>query len=101
PFSTAAEMAIVRRLCARVGWTEGFGGFGTHGGTLANLTALLTARNVAFPEIWEKGAAVAADAVALVSADSHYSLARAVGVLGLGTENLIKIPLDSRRRIRV
>ena len=100
PFSSAAEISVVKKLAAKLGWTEGFGGFGTHGGTLANMTALLTARNLKFPGVWQEGGSAIKDAVVLVSGDSHYSISRALGVMGLGTNQLIKVPLDSRRRVR-
>ena len=48
PWATAAEWAMVAELGQRIGWRPGtFAGLATHGGSLANLTALLTARNVA------------------------------------------------------
>ena len=36
----------------------------------------------------------------LVTADAHFSLRHAVRMLGLGENNLIKIPVDSERRMR-
>lgn len=100
PFVTAVEKVLVRELGARIGWRpETFAGFATHGGSLANLTALLTARNVALPRVWEQGLAAAGGAVLVTGADSHYSIARAAGVLGLGTEQVVKAELDSRRRM--
>ena len=44
PSSNAMERAIVLRLLEMVGFTSGEG-VATHGGTVGNLTALLTARN--------------------------------------------------------
>ena len=47
PWATAAEWAMVDVLGRAIGWPSGqFSGLVTHGGSLANLTALLTARNV-------------------------------------------------------
>lgn len=100
PFVTAVEKVLAERLGAKIGWPEGtFAGFATHGGSLANLTALLTARNVALPQAWEQGLATAGSPVLITGADSHYSIARAAGVLGLGTEQVVKAELDSRRRM--
>jgi L-2,4-diaminobutyrate decarboxylase len=100
PFVTAVEKVLAEKLGAKIGWTAGtFAGFATHGGSLANLTALLTARNVALPRAWEQGLATAGSPVLVTGADSHYSIARAAGVLGLGTEQVVKAELDSRRRI--
>ena len=48
PWSTAVELAMVAKLAQYLGWTEGeYAGFVTHGASMANLNALLVARNVA------------------------------------------------------
>ena len=106
PFSTAAERAVVETLGAYVPWPRGtFEGIGTHGGSLANLTGILAARNVRYPGCWERGVASVAGKgsrgrpAIVAGADSHYSVARAAGVLGLGTNQVLKAPLDARRRI--
>ena len=45
PFTTAIEHVMVDTLGQEIGWASGqFAGVATHGGSLANLTALLTAR---------------------------------------------------------
>jgi len=98
PWATAVEHALIRRLCVRVGWNpETSSGVLTHGGSLANLTALLTARNVTFPKCWEEG--VPPNAVIIAHADAHYCVTRAAGILGLGTRQIVKAKLDEYRRI--
>lgn len=100
PFVTAVEKVLSQELGARIGWSPGsFAGFATHGGSLANLTALLTARNVALPRAWEAGMAAAGSPVLVTGADSHYSIARSAGVLGLGTGQVLTASLDNRRRM--
>jgi L-2,4-diaminobutyrate decarboxylase len=44
-------------------------------------------------------AEAAPGAVLLVQSDVHYSILRASGVLGLGTGQVLKVPLDDRRRM--
>ncbi len=97
PFSSAAERVLIQELGSRLGWKEGFDGLVTHGGSAANLTAILAARTKAFPESWENG--VPPNAVVLTSQDSHYSNARAVAAVGMGASHCIKVGLDSRRRM--
>lgn len=98
PWATAVEHALVRSLCRKVGWdAEHSSGVLTHGGSLANLTALLTARNVALPDSWEDGCPE--NAVLIAQADAHYCVTRAAGLLGLGTKQVQKTPLDNRRRM--
>ncbi len=86
-------------------------GIFTTGGTTANLTALWVARNKCFPPkgeftgIEQNGfyAAMMAHnlerAVVLVSKRGHFSLRKAIGVLGLGNQNIIPIDVDDKRSI--
>jgi len=101
PWATAAEWAMVERLGEQIGWSAGeFAGLVTHGGSLANFTALLTARNVALQGCWEQGvAASAVQPVMLVQNDAHYCVARSAGMMGLGTSQVVRVGLDSRRRM--
>ncbi|PLX94052.1 MAG: putative pyridoxal-dependent aspartate 1-decarboxylase [Desulfuromonas sp.] len=83
------------------------------GGTIANLTALWVARNRLFaPQGSFRGIAqegmvralrhLDCDGVALlVSRRGHYSLGKAVDLLGIGRDNLILVETDSRNRIDV
>jgi L-2,4-diaminobutyrate decarboxylase len=85
----------------QIGWRPGeFSGLITHGGSLANYTALLTARNVTLEHAWERGIPAAGPApVIVVHQDAHYCVARSAGMLGLGTDNIVRVPLDGRRRM--
>ena len=101
PWATAVERALVNRLGEQVGWQrDSFAGVVTHGGSLGNLTGLLTARNVTLGGAWEEGLTNnAARAVIVVQADAHYSVARAAGIIGLGTQNVRRAALDERRKL--
>jgi L-2,4-diaminobutyrate decarboxylase len=99
PFAMAAERAIVQELGQLIGWGKGFDGIATGGGTLANLTAILAARNRRYGDAWEKGAPKNLRPALITSAESHYSVSRAAGVLGIGTSQVIKAPLDKKRRL--
>lgn len=96
PWSSAVERVMIDRLGRRLGLRQGFGGILTSGGSLANLTALLTARNKCHGDFWRKGALGGGQApVVLASAESHYSVQRAVGILGLGTDNCLPVPVNA------
>ncbi len=98
PWATAVEHALVRALCRKVGWdAETSTGLLTHGGSLANLTALLTARNVRLPNSWEDG--VPANAVLVTHPDAHYCVTRSAGILGLGSRQVVKVAIDPQRRM--
>ncbi len=101
PWATSVERAMIDRVGAVFGLRGGeFAGLITSGGSLANLTALLTARNVALGDAWESGlTATDPSPVLLVHADIHYGITRAAGILGIGTRNVLRVPLDDRRRM--
>lgn len=92
---------------------EGALGVFCSGGTVANITALWNARNIAFKPktgfkgVSEEGMAAALrfygyqGAAILVSQRGHYSLSKAIDVLGIGRESLISIPVDDDNRIRL
>jgi L-2,4-diaminobutyrate decarboxylase len=108
PWATAVEQAMVRKLAECIGWQgTDYAGIVTHGASLANLTALLVARNVALGESWEDGLGVLSRVPRaargtpklVVQSDAHYCIARSAGILGIGTNNVVKAPLDERRRM--
>jgi L-2,4-diaminobutyrate decarboxylase len=103
PWSTAVEQAMIAELCGQVGWGDlDCGGIVTHGASLANLTAMLVARNRACEGSWEQGVPAGGESpVIFTQADAHYCITRAGGMLGIGTERVEKIPLDERRRMDV
>lgn len=91
--STALEKIVTEYICREVGFEAG-DGFLTSGGTLANLTALLTARNkIQDLDIWKKGTGNARLAI-MVSEQAHYCVDRAVRIMGLGDQGIIKIPVN-------
>jgi len=85
----------------------------TSGGTLSNLTALMVARERAFPSdgsfpgVREAGIDKAlryygyGRGVILVSSRAHYSIRKSASVLGLGEANVLTVPVDSRHRMDV
>jgi L-2,4-diaminobutyrate decarboxylase len=101
PWATAVERTMIQRVGETCGLIPGqFAGLITNGGSLANLTALLTARNVALGDSWEGGlVGRSPPPVLLVHADVHYGITRSAGILGVGTRNVVRVPLDGRRRM--
>jgi L-2,4-diaminobutyrate decarboxylase len=109
PWATAVEQAMIDKLAGYLGWQgTDYAGVVTHGASLANLTALLVARNVALPESWESGVNSEERREArparlpprlVVQADAHYCIARSAGILGIGTDNIVRAALDERRRM--
>src|SRR3990170_4993839 len=91
PTATAIEHQLVRWFSDLVGYGAESGGTMTSGGTEANFTALLAARNHALPDAWENG--VGEDPPFIVYGEhAHYAVTRAIGQLGLGRRRGIAIP---------
>ncbi|MBX2815540.1 MAG: hypothetical protein KTR24_06075, partial [Saprospiraceae bacterium] len=88
PMANMIEHEVVDWMLDKVGWRQG-GGVLTHGGSLANLHCMLTARAAIAKEAWQQGNPQ--DLVVLAPEASHYSIARAVGIMGLGQEQVIPL----------
>jgi L-2,4-diaminobutyrate decarboxylase len=100
-----AERIMADELNQFIGWDQGsFAMVTTSGGSLANLTALLAARNREFPEIWEFGGSAHGNAglpAIAVSEEAHYSVSRAAGVMGIGEAQIVRLPVNRNQQIRV
>ena len=109
PSATAVEYTVLNWMLGKVGWRpaplpgsgSGDGAHGggvlTHGGSLANLTALAAARSHVAPDSWENG--TPGNLVVVCPAGCHYSVARAAGILGLGRNAVREAPADADGRI--
>lgn len=75
------------------------GGSFTSGGTVSNVTALTAARERALPGSRTTGV-TAGSATAYCSAEAHYSVCRAIELLGIGSDWLRPVPIDANRRMR-
>jgi L-2,4-diaminobutyrate decarboxylase len=107
PAASAIEFVLINWMLGKVGWTPQplppagpgacGGGVLTHGGSLANLTALMAARGRVDPEAWQAG--IRRDLVVLAPEACHYSIARAVGIMGMGRRALRAAPVDADERL--
>ncbi len=95
PVASILETKVIKWMCDLAGLGPRAGGTFTSGGTEATLTALLAARNALFPEAWERG--IERHPAIVCGADAHYAVARAAGVLGVGTSNLVTVPSRDHR----
>ncbi len=98
---TAIEKVVIDDLNRRLGYeVEEADGFITSGGTLANLTALLSARQAMVKEdVWENG--LQEKLGIMVSSEAHYCVDRAARIMGFGGEGVVKVPVDQEFRMRM
>jgi len=94
--SSSASCSVTWRATPAAGAEGCF----TPGGSIANLVALLLARNVAAPDSRDRGLAPARLAI-YTSAEGHYSIPKNAGILGLGRESVRRIPTDGAGRMEV
>jgi len=89
PSLSHLERSLCSWLAEAIGLPQGSAGVPASGGTLSNLTALVTARVA-------HGLQQRHDAVVIASADAHVSLAKALVVMGLPPTALCAVPVDDR-----
>ena len=110
PAAAVIERFVVNWMLDKIGWFKGSqlsdfkkiknNGVGvlTHGGSLANLTVMLAARARIAPDAWIKG--TPNDLVILAPEESHYSIARSISIIGMGSNAIIPIPVDDLNRMK-
>ena len=103
PAAAVVERVIINWMLEKIGWFQGQGladfkqmdhngaGVLTHGGSLANLTAVLAARAAFSPEAWDEG--VPPNLAMIAPKTAHYSLARAASIAGLGANAIFPAPV--------
>lgn len=88
------ELETVRWIAERVGWTEKFGGTFTSGGNEANFSGMALALAHHFPGAMDNGiASIGKQPVLFASAESHHSLDKSAGLLGIGRKALRRVPV--------
>jgi len=92
--SSAIERIVTDKLCNKIGWDDSANGILTSGGTLANLTALLTARKAkASGDVWLNGNNKQLGI--MVCEQAHYCIERAAKIMSLGESGIVKIPANA------
>jgi glutamate decarboxylase len=71
------------------------GGISQPGGSASNSTAIVVARNTLFPETKTDGNGAHRFTI-FTSAHGHYSVEKAANLFGLGSKNVISVPVDER-----
>ncbi|HIF45214.1 MAG TPA: glutamate decarboxylase [Candidatus Poseidoniales archaeon] len=98
PLATLIEQALIKRMSELVGYPDGNGTL-TTGGSNGNMLGMMCGRYRADPLGQRRGFDGTKLAV-YVSEESHYSVMMSANVLGIGFDNVIKIPCDADGRMR-
>lgn len=103
PVFTLIERECVTRAAQVMGFAadgRGYDGVFGPGGSLNNILALHLARHHRFPETAVGGNGLMPQVAVFTSAQAHYSLRKAVTLLGLGRDALVSVACDARGAMR-
>jgi len=105
PGTAYVEQVALRWLLEALGLPAGCSGAFVTGATVANLCALAAARHAVLARA---GWAVEADGLfgappitVMVGEESHPSVIKSLGLLGLGRNRVVKVPVDGQGRMRL
>ncbi|MDZ4857596.1 MAG: aminotransferase class I/II-fold pyridoxal phosphate-dependent enzyme [Candidatus Hydrogenedentes bacterium] len=90
----AMERALIKWMGGVVGLGPDCDGVLTSGGSIGNMTAMLAMRRVMLEKFGDVKPAI------LVSDQAHYSVKRAVKIMGWGEEAAVSVPSDDEFRMR-
>ncbi len=93
------EREVLERMTNKAGFSEGEGIF-VPGGSMANMVAMVIARNEAVVGIRELGVG-ASSLVAYTSDHGHYSIRKNAGLVGIGRSNVKEVATDDCGRMDV
>ena len=94
PGAVRIENQLIRWMCEMIGYPEDSLGNLASGGSIANLTAIVTARD--FHNIKSKDIE---NAVIYLTAQVHHCVHKAIRIAGLGEAQVRHIPMDNRFRM--
>jgi aromatic-L-amino-acid/L-tryptophan decarboxylase len=103
PAASVIERKVISWLGSLFGYPHTARGILTSGGSMANLMALSVAMHDKAPaDLRNAGlSALASPLVVYASAEAHRSVEKGAAILGLGLNNVRKIPVDSDFQLRV
>ena len=88
------ELEVLDRMAQKVGFRDGEGTF-VPGGSIANLVAMIIARNQADPGARDEGVSCKR-LTAYTSDQSHYSIRKNAGLIGIGRDSVRKVSTDAQ-----
>jgi glutamate/tyrosine decarboxylase-like PLP-dependent enzyme len=95
------EHLVIDWLKSMIGYPQTAAGILVSGGSMANFSALTAARTAVDPHIAHTGTRRGGPLQVYVSGETHFSIAKAARLLGIGSENVQTIPTDAALRMDV
>ena len=100
PVSTIIEKYLIETMLHLVGFQWGEWQM-TTGSSNANMIALMISRNLYGEKVKKTGIYNQKKLIVFVNEESHYSFDKAVNILWLGSDNLVKIPVNSNGSMNI
>lgn len=96
---SSIEVEVIHALGAQLGWSvDNRYGVTVPGGSAANFMAMHCAREYRIPNSKKYGMKNSNFKI-FVSDEAHYSFKKGAAVLGIGTENIVSVPVDSNGKM--
>jgi len=106
PIASIVEQKLIRWLCSESGLPKTADGTFTTGGSQSNYMGLLLARDAALQKHWDWSAQRAGlppearRLRILCSEVAHFTVEKSAAQLGLGTDSVVRVPVDDNFRLR-
>lgn len=105
PAATEIEVDVINHLCSLYGYGKDSDGVFTSGGSQSNQTAIILGRDwfcneVLNHDVKKYGLPENYRKLRMYTSEiSHFSMEKSAHILGLGYESVVKVPVDSKKKI--
>lgn len=105
PVATEIEVEVIKHLCKLYGFDKKSDGVFTSGGSQSNQTAIILARdwfcnNVLKYDVKKYGINETCRKLRMYTSEiSHFSMEKSAHILGLGYQSVVKVPVDSKKKM--
>lgn len=107
PVATEVEEEVTKHLCKLYGFNSNAEGIFTSGGSQSNQTAIIIARdwfcnNILKYDVKKFGLNEKCSKLRMYTSEiSHFSMEKSAHILGLGYKSVVKVPVDSKKKMDI
>lgn len=107
PVATEIEVEVTKHLCKLFGYDDNSDGVFTSGGSQSNQTAIILARDwfcneILHYDVKKYGINETCRKMRMYTSEiSHFSMEKSAHILGLGYQSVVKVPVDSHKKMDV